>query len=241
MSRKLPLWATILTLIGVGVLVFLGFWQLQRLEWKQGVLADVEAVFAVDVMRDDLALDTAVFSSDERFVPGHLTGRYVHDKSIYIQSRVYKKVPGYHVLTPFEIDGETHVLVNRGWVPLEAERGADFILDEPNEVLRIGGLVVQPYLSDYLPENEPERAMWYQINVGQIAESMGIDLAGDKVLYVEVEGEQYAEDGRYPVPVKDSVRSNIRNNHLQYAFFWFFMAVSLIVIYLMRFVFSKSA
>ena len=54
-----------------------------------------------------------IFDSDVLFVRGFVEGRYLHDKEILIQARTYKGVPGYHVLTPFELveHGEAVLLV----------------------------------------------------------------------------------------------------------------------------------
>jgi len=44
---------------------------------------------------------------------------FLSGQEIFIDNRVYKTRAGYHVLTPFLIEGSSqHVLVNRGWVAL---------------------------------------------------------------------------------------------------------------------------
>ena len=41
--RRLPFWPTAMTLVMVGVMIWLGFWQLQRREWKHKLIASLEA------------------------------------------------------------------------------------------------------------------------------------------------------------------------------------------------------
>ena len=43
MTRKLPLGATLLTLVMIPVLIALGIWQLERREWKHALVAQLEA------------------------------------------------------------------------------------------------------------------------------------------------------------------------------------------------------
>lgn len=38
----------LLGLVGTGILIGLGVWQLQRLDWKEGVLARIDAMLAQD-------------------------------------------------------------------------------------------------------------------------------------------------------------------------------------------------
>jgi len=38
----------LLGVVGCAILLWLGFWQLQRLEWKEGILADIDARIAAD-------------------------------------------------------------------------------------------------------------------------------------------------------------------------------------------------
>ncbi|QXQ07014.1 SURF1 family protein [Sphingosinicellaceae bacterium] len=43
MNRRLPLIPTLMTLVMVGTMIWLGFWQLQRREWKHRLIASLEA------------------------------------------------------------------------------------------------------------------------------------------------------------------------------------------------------
>lgn len=57
-------------LIGAGILVGLGLWQLQRLDWKLGVLADIEARIAADPE----PLPVMVSPTEQRYQPVSLSG-----------------------------------------------------------------------------------------------------------------------------------------------------------------------
>ncbi len=237
---KLPFWATVFTLIGVMILCALGSWQVHRLQWKTEILAHVDDAFEKVAIGEMPPFSLAADMAYEGFVlGGSVRGTYLHDKSILIQSRVYDRVPGYHVITPFVVsrsDSPPVLLVNRGWVPLEAERGEGFEIQYPDGEVEVSGMLVAPPEAKYQPENDAARDMWYRIDIGQLQNFMKIKHLEPKVLYVGG-GD---EGGYYPVPVMDGLRSNIHNNHKQYAFFWFSMALALIGVYLARFIFFRK-
>ncbi|MGH1456133.1 MAG: SURF1 family protein [Alphaproteobacteria bacterium] len=237
---KLPFWATIFTIIGVMVLCALGSWQVQRLQWKTEILEHVDEAFTEieggQIQPFSLVADMV---RNDFIVGGSVRGTYLHDKAILIQSRVYDRVPGYHVVTPFVVSSPEIppvILVNRGWIPLEAERGDAFEMQYPEGEVEISGMLVAPPDAKYQPENDMARDMWYRIDIEQLRDFMKIKYLEPKILYIGDAVVEYF----YPVPVMGALRSNIHNNHKQYAFFWFAMAFVLIGVYAARFVFVKK-
>lgn len=110
-----PRWApSLAALLGVLVLLGLGTWQLERLEWKETLIAEYLARRAAppialpDPIGDPVALDN-------RRV--RLVGRFLHDRELYLGARSYKDEVGFHVVTPFRLDDGRAVMVDRGWVP----------------------------------------------------------------------------------------------------------------------------
>ena len=225
---KLPFWATTLTICGIAVLCSLGVWQYQRLQWKAELLAQIDAQYAIDASRKSLSAQD--FESDAFFVRGYLEGQYLHDKEIHIQPRTHKGLPGYHILTPFEFSGGV-ILVNRGWIPIEQERQPDFKVKRPSAPIKIVGLLrrIEP-ANSFVPNNKPEKDVWYRIDFDEIAEKQNIEFVSDKILYIE---DDEHDDG-YPLSAAVELRPN--NNHAQYMVFWFTMAFVLAVMYLLRFI-----
>lgn len=76
----------------------MGFWQLQRMEFKQELF-------------DEFKNATV-----------RVSGRYDTSRHVLLDNKIHQGRAGVHVLTPFVLDDGTAVLVNRGWLPLPADR-----------------------------------------------------------------------------------------------------------------------
>lgn len=225
---KLPFWGTIFTIAGVIVLCILGFWQVHRLQWKSGIFAQINSQY--EVVASDHRLSLGFLPEEVGFKRGYITGTFDYENTILIQPRVHDGSVGYHVFTPLLVsDGQGEVvLVNRGWVPFDWDQSKNIVV---GEVKVVGVLRRSPQFSSFVPENIPDDNLWYRLDTEQISKVKGIEKISPNVLYVEdgiIEGAEY--------PVASATRVSISNNHAQYTFFWFSMAVAMIVIYVLRFV-----
>lgn len=226
---KLPFFATLFTFMGVVVLCLLGSWQIQRLQWKQGILDNIAAEMEVDAA--SRFIDLQFVPDDMLFMRGHVTGRFDHDKEFFLQSRTHDGVPGYHLIAPLLVDDKTTLLVNRGWVPIELERKEGFSIFRPQgTVTLVGMLTALPEYNAFVPENDLENSTWYKIDIREISEHFLIDTLSDGLFYVD--GEEIV--GQYPVPAAQILSPS--NNHAQYAVFWFTMAAAFVFVYFFRFI-----
>lgn len=220
---------TLFTIPALIALVWLGVWQLQRLEWKETLIdrlntrAEAEAV---ELPSGDLDIDNWEF---QRVT---LTGEFLHDHEVHLLNRSLNGNPGLHILTPLrrtDIPGEPTVLVNRGWVPFELKEQSarpQGLIEGP---VTVEGIVrfqrpITGLQRVFLPENEPANNIWYSVDQGQIEEDAGLTLTN---FYV-VDGNTDVP-GTYPLGKQWIL--DIRNDHLQYAITWFLLAGALAVIY----------
>jgi surfeit locus 1 family protein len=107
--------ATIMLAIVIGVMIRLGFWQLDRLAERRalndGIAARLEAppIDNVAALADTTGLFHRVATA---------RGVYDNARTIVLPGRSHRGVPGVHILSPLRLEGSTDaVLVNRGWVP----------------------------------------------------------------------------------------------------------------------------
>ena len=102
-----------------GALISLGFWQLQRADEKRQLLDN----FASRSTQPPIALTGALLEGDRSGSPAEIVGHYEEAGQFLWDNRTYEGQPGFHVITPFVIDGsETRILIDRGWIPLEGSR-----------------------------------------------------------------------------------------------------------------------
>ncbi len=237
---KIPFWATVLTLMGLMILFSLGSWQLKRLVWKQGILASIAAQH--DVEARNVPLKPSSLLADDYMRRGFITGVYDHSKEFLIYNRTLDGVPGYHLFTSLTLtqqhaeQGVDAILVNRGFIPVEAEREAGVDMFKPSGIVQVSGVLRHTFDENmFVPQNHPEKEIWYRIDPAQMASAKEIGGLSPHLFYAEQEYTQEAAPQEfYPITIDGKITPN--NNHAQYAFFWFAMAAAMIGVYVVRFI-----
>lgn len=81
---KTLIWPSLLTLVGLVGLVALGLWQLQRLEWKEDLIARVEARAKAAPITLAEAIGLARQGTDPSYYRVRVEGRFHHGKERYL-------------------------------------------------------------------------------------------------------------------------------------------------------------
>src|SRR5438045_9513190 len=111
-----PLWKfTALMLPLCLACIALGVWQLERLQWKLALIAQVERNLKAPPISADKALALGTQGAQYRHVA--LIGRFDHSKEAYAFATGEGGAPVYHVITPFTLNDGRVLLVDRGSVP----------------------------------------------------------------------------------------------------------------------------
>jgi surfeit locus 1 family protein len=218
-------WPTVFTVPAVLVMIGLSIWQVQRLQWKEGLIADrQERVAAAPIDLPPPGGDLAKF--EYRRV--NLTGHYQHDHELYLAARSMNGNVGYHIVTPFVLqDGET-VLVDRGWVPTEKKLPDSRTAGQQEGEVTVDGVIrLSQHQAWMQPDNEPDQNVWFFIDLPAMAKHVGA---------ASIRQDIYVEAGPAPVPggypLGGQIHINLPNDHLQYAITWALLAAALIVIYI---------
>jgi surfeit locus 1 family protein len=227
-NRTFPLGPTLFTLACVFILCGLGVWQIQRLHWKADLLARLDRAYAnpdPPFMRmEDIEKLSA---APNPFARVKLTGHYAATE-FPVGPRMHDGTVGYHIFTPLLLDTGGAVLANRGWVQADKKTQTG----RAEGAVSVTGLLRPlPRRGFFTPPDNPAKNEWYSVDIDAMARAAQIDRLAPMVLYAETESA-----GAPPLPLKDELRWNPPNDHLQYAIFWFGMAGILLAIYYLRFI-----
>ena len=215
--------ATLFTAFFLPLLLALGAWQLDRAGHKQALFDDFAAGGeAVALHGRSGGLETM-----RRYAPVQATGQYLADRQFLLDNMVEGGLAGYRVLTPLLLEDGRALLVDRGWVPRDFSAVAlpDIAVDEAERT--IAGLL------DSLPRpgialDSPVEPGWPKVvqfpSLDELSDALGLELVPGLVLL----------DPAAP----DGYRRNWRpsdfgpERHVGYAFQWFALAVTLVILYL---------
>ena len=228
MRFRPTLWPTVFTIPALLVLLGLGTWQLDRMQWKTALIDEIQSrIAAAPAPLAEVLAEAGDDLTDVQYRRVSLSGTFRHDAEMYLAARSMNGNPGYHVVTPFQVTGDGIVLVDRGWVPLERKLPDARAEGQVAGPVTIEGVirVPRPVKSWLQPDNEPANNMWVWVDLPAMAARAG---AGD-VAAVYVEAGPAETPGGFPIG--GQTRVNLPNDHLQYAITWYAFAVILAVIY----------
>jgi surfeit locus 1 family protein len=217
------LWPTVFTIPAVLIMIGLSIWQVERLQWKEGLIADRQARISAEPI-DLPASGTNPTEVEYRRV--RLTGHFLHDHEMYLAARSLNSNIGYHIITPMTLAGGETILVDRGWVPDTQKLPETRAQGQLQGDLTLDGVVRLPQRQVFMqPDNEPDKNVWFFLDLPAMVAKAGLQARSD--IYVEAA----ASDIPGTYPLGGQTRINLPNDHLQYAITWALLAGALIVIY----------
>lgn len=219
--RPLP-GLTIATAILLVILIGLGVWQLERLQWKLGLIASVNAHLNAAPISLGEALRRG---QDAQYRRVRLLGHFDNTNENYVFATDDAGAPVYHVLVPFQTERGT-LIVDRGIVPLELRDPRSRLAGEIDGPTTITGIWRTPDAPGFFTA-APDRAhrIWYSRDVQAMAQLEGLALLKPVV----VEADAKPNPGGWPKG--GQTRVTFRNEHLQYAITWFALAAGLAGVY----------
>jgi surfeit locus 1 family protein len=218
--------ATVAVTILFALLIGLGVWQLQRLQWKEGLLAAIDRSLHAVPLRIDGRLDVLEGPPmPYQRVVGR--GAFDYSKESYLFASDRQGNPGYHVVVPFKLVNGEVFLVDRGYVPKEK---LDPSTRKPGQAAGLQTVVGLTRVSDgpgpFTPLPDLAHRIWYSRDAEAIAKAGGIRLAYPGM----IDADATPNPGGWPKGGQTII--DIPNNHLQYAITWFLMAAALLGVYL---------
>ncbi len=220
------LWASLVTLLLLGLLMSLGFWQLDRAAQKRALLADYNTDRDSTVIQLEPGLQSY---RDFNYQSASAAGHYDAVRQFLLDNRTHNGRVGYHVLTPFMLrDSGAAVLVNRGWIDLGGSRDRlpDPAVDSGARTV-LGRIKLPPSDSFTLGQEEPRTGWPYRIqrvDTQKLAQELGYPLLPVVLLLAPDQEAGFVRDWE---PLRFGPERNVG-----YAVQWFGLAAALLVIYL---------
>ena len=214
--------------ISVLILLMLGTWQLERLIWKNALLTQISKQFSLPTIKFNYSVINNLPEYINRKIK--IKGNFSYDNNLTIYSKVYKGYVGRHLIVPMETKFGW-VLVNRGFIP--EKNFKDYLQKGYSNQVLIEGIIHLPGSKSYFtPKNNLTTGEWYYLNIEEIKKYTDLPLL--KFVIFEAKNKNLKE---FPI-AGQYIHKNIPNDHLQYAFTWFSLAIVLFII--LRIFWSKN-
>lgn len=218
--------STLVTIALLYIMVSLGFWQLDRAEFKNALQQKISA-------RKNLApvvmAELPGPAESRRYRPVKLTGNFDAQHSFLLDNITFKGHVGYYVLTPVKLDNSRTILVSRGFVRQGKTRNQLPDISPPDGTIAISGILdFAPSRTLLLAENVQETSRWpivlQYVDLHEISGLLDDELY-DMILWLAPDGVASFD---YDLPV---LNLNSAKNE-GYAFQWFAMSLALAIIYI---------
>ena len=204
--------ASLLVLLLVG----LGVWQLHRLKWKLGILAEIAAAES----RPGIPLSAHPGPYSKVAVPGRLRLGLAALYGDEVQDTAAGPVPGGQLIVPLAPDKGPLILVDLGWVPLDQQRPAGL----PRGPTLVNGFILPPrHPGLFSAPDDPAARRFYTLDPARIGAALGLAHVAPFTLIAL--GRR--RPGVYPMPARHLPHPP--NNHLEYALTWFGLAGVVII------------
>lgn len=205
------------------LLMGLGVWQLERLQWKLALIVQIHRNMAAS----PVSLDRALALDDQaQYRPVALEGRFDNSKEVYAFTTGPGGAPVYHVLTPLILQNGRAMMIDRGYVPTSLRDPASRPGSEPQGTVRIVGIWRTPDRpGPFTPAPDLKHRVWFARDLAGISKVEHLSLAAPALL------EARASRAVGAWPRGGQTRVDIPNDHLQYALTWFLLAGALLVVY----------
>lgn len=217
----------VLTAIFSVLFVFLGLWQLDRAEQKTAVLQKVlerSRIAPLESLDSNTNIDSLIWRK------AVLAGSFVPTHTFLLDNQVVKGMTGYFAYSPFVLDSNITVLVNRGWLKAGARRDQIPQFITPQGRLQISGKIkAPPKTGRLLAENTDEivSAKVYRLqhlDPEKLNKKYGLKLLP---YVIRLDSESPAGFERaWTEPASG------KEKHLGYAFQWFAMTAALLIIFI---------
>lgn len=215
-----------LALVIFAILIMLGTWQVQRMHWKEGLLATIDnRVHSAPVPLEEIERRFAE-TGDIEYTPVTVSGTFIHSGERHFFA-THEGQSGFFVYTPLRLADQRVVLVNRGFVPYDLKDAAKRPTGQVEGEVTVTGLARNPLSekpSFLVPENDTVKNVFYWKDRDVMAATAGLE-PDVRIVPVFVDADTTPNPGGLPVGGVTLI--DLPNNHMQYVITWYGLALAL--------------
>jgi surfeit locus 1 family protein len=219
---------TILVALFLPVLTYLGFWQLDRAEQKEKLLAFYEE--QSELAHTPLAELDANAKTKYRNVT--IVGNYDIDHYWLLDNQPRQGKPGYEVIMPFSFNdtagNRRTLLVNRGWIKAEVDRSRLPLIETSAEQVVINGYLYPLLINAVIQHSQSDLDVEWPKRVLQLDNEAAATALNEKIDAMML---RIDEDNVGSYITQWPVINTQPAKHQGYAVQWFAMSIALVLLY----------
>lgn len=214
---------TIFVVLALGILIWLGTWQMHRLEWKTDLITKVESRLDAAPIPFAEAIRRADAGEDMEYTPVKITGEPRSETAPVFGSLDAKA--GVYFFVPHETAENETVYVNLGFVPQQVEMPT-FKSMEKSEITGLfrRAEVPTPPASWFSHKGKSVDGLWFVRDPVQFSGEAKIETVPYYIDQLSVPGREWPKGG--------TTRIEFNNRHLEYALTWYGLALTLVGVWL---------
>ena len=215
---------TLGTLAATAVLLWLGFWQVDRLSWKLDLIDAANEGLSSAPVALEIWEASRTSESEGRYSKVTARGTLDTSRTAYLYA-TGPDGPGYKVISPMLLDDGV-LLVDRGFV---SEVGEGRFEGGKNQTEEITGLIQLDGKSTVGIQGAGLNGVWTYRDVESMSQYLGVEDARPFMVVVLPSDTKDHERGG-PMPLEPNLE--FTNNHLSYAMTWFGLVFALLSVYI---------
>ncbi len=219
---------TVATLLVLSLMINLGMWQSNKADQKQAK----QDLFNQREKDEFISIGSAPLDIQSlRFRRVVARGRYEAEYQILLDNQVNKGQAGYHVITPLRIAGSSmRILVNRGWVPVGADRNILPNVDTTDTEVEVTGYL-QDLSGRYIELSHTDedlhgawQKVWQNLDIGRYKKKVSFEIQ-PAIILLDPANSSGGYVREWPKP---DFRIDVNRG---YAIQWYLMSIALVIIY----------
>lgn len=223
----------LVTLICIPLFINFGLWQYgkaQKQKVRQQAYEQTGKVSA-KVFPESLTLSSKKVREKWQYKKVKVSGEYQVEDQVLLDNKVHQTRAGYHVMTPLKITGSNQsVLINRGWIPANADHSNVPVVKTPEGLQTIVGQAWIPSERYFTLEDKStaplqKKSVWQYLDLNAYQKTVALSISP-----IVIKMDPASKAGGFVRQWQVSFKRIA--THMSYAYQWFGFAAATLFIFI---------